>query len=81
MKPVTTFIRHNGIKALISLEKGVRKISKGRYCRKRLFNCRCEYVGTDVRIIKETDTATFIAKCDENGNIVETESENDGQSE
>ena len=71
MKPVTTFIRHNGIKALISLEKGVRKISKGRYCRKRLFNCRCEYVGTDVRIIKETDTATFIAKCDENGNIVD----------
>ena len=70
MRPVTTFIRHNSIKALLAAEKGAKTISKGKLC-SNLFDVEPKYVGTDVRIIKETEDSTFIAKCDTNGRIVD----------
>ncbi len=69
MRPITTFIRHNSIKALLAVEQGAKIVSKGRLC-KNLFSVEPKFVGTDVRIIKETDDSTFIAKCDTKGNIV-----------
>ena len=71
MRPVTTFIRHNSIKALLAAEKGAKTISKGKLC-SNLFDVEPKYVGTDVRIIKETEDSTFIAKCDTRGRIVDT---------
>ena len=70
MRPVTTFIRHNSIKALLAAEKGAKTISKGKLC-SNLFDVDTKYIGTDVRIIKETEDSTFIAKCDTNGRIVD----------
>ena len=70
MRPVTTFIRHNSIKALLAAEKGAKAISKGKLC-SNLFDVDPKYIGTDVRIIKETEDSTFIAKCDTNGRIVD----------
>ena len=70
MRPVTTFIRHNSIKALLAAEKGAKTISKGKLC-SNLFDVEPKYIGTDVRIIKETEDSTFIAKCDTNGRIVD----------
>ncbi|MGN1102389.1 MAG: metallophosphoesterase, partial [Huintestinicola sp.] len=70
MRPVTTFIRHNSIKALLAAEKGAKTISKGKLC-SNLFDVEPKYVGTDVRIIKETEDSTFIAKCDTRGKIVD----------
>ena len=70
MRPVTTFIRHNSIKALLAAEKGAKTISKGNLC-SNLFDVEPKYIGTDVRIIKETEDSTFIAKCDTNGRIVD----------
>ena len=70
MRPVTTFIRHNSIKALLAAEKGAKTISKGKLC-SNLFDVDPKYIGTDVRIIKETEDSTFIAKCDTNGRIVD----------
>mgnify|MGYP004689623783 FL=1 len=69
MRPITTFIRHNSIKALLAAEQGARAVSKGRLC-KNIFSVEPKFVGTDVRIIKETEDSTFIAKCDTSGNIV-----------
>ena len=70
MRPVTTFIRHTSIKALLAAEKGAKTISKGKLC-SNLFDVEPKYIGTDVRIIKETEDSTFIAKCDTNGRIVD----------
>ena len=70
MRPVTTFIRHNSIKALLAAEKSAKTISKGKLC-SNLFDVDPKYIGTDVRIIKETEDSTFIAKCDTNGRIVD----------
>ena len=69
MRPVTTFIRHNSIKALLAAEKGAKKLSGGRLC-PNFFSAEPKYIGTDVRIIKETADSTFIAKCDTRGRIV-----------
>lgn len=68
MRPVTTFVRHNGIKALLTAENGVRHIGGKNVC-KNIFEYNCKYVGSSVKIIKETDDTTYIAKFDANGKI------------
>lgn len=68
MKPITTFVRHNSIKVLLAAEKGLKAVSGGKLA-KNLFGVEPKYVGTDVKIIKETPDSTFIAKCDTNGKI------------
>lgn len=69
MRPITTFVRHNSIKAILAAEKGLKAVSNGKIG-KNLFDIEPKFIGTDVRIIKETDDSTFIAKCDTNGKIV-----------
>ena len=69
MRPITTFVRFNSIKALLAAEKGVKTLSDGRLC-PNFFSAEPKYIGTDVRIIKETSDSTFIAKCDTRGRIV-----------
>ena len=69
MRPITTFVRHNSIKAILAAEKGLKAVSNGKIG-KNLFDIEPKFIGTDVRIIKETDDSTFIAKCDTNGRIV-----------
>ena len=69
MRPITTFVRFNSIKALLAAEKGVKTLSGGRLC-PNFFSAEPKYIGTDVRKIKETVDSTFIAKCDTRGRIV-----------
>ena len=63
MRPITTFVRFNSIKALLAAEKGVKTLSDGRLC-SNFFSPDPKYIFTDVRIINETADSTFIAKCD-----------------
>lgn len=69
MRPITTFVRQNSIKALLAAEGGLKSSSRGKLG-KNLFEVEPKFIGTDVRIIKETDDSTFIAKCDTSGRIV-----------
>lgn len=68
MRPVTTFIRHNGIKGLLAAERLFDNMTKHKTC-DNLFDVQPEYVGSSVRILKETNDAYYIAKYDANGNI------------
>lgn len=68
MRPITTFVRHNGIKALIGAEKAVKAVSDGKLC-KNIFDVQPKYVGSSVRILKETDDMTYIAKYGADGKI------------
>ena len=72
MRPVTTFVRHNGIKALLAAEKGIRAASGGRLCN-NLFDTQPRYVGSSVRVLKETDDMTYIAKYGADGKISDGE--------
>lgn len=69
MRPITTFVRHNSIKAMLAAEHGLKAVSNGKLGN-NLFDVEPKFIGTDVRIIKETDDSTFIAKCDTSGRIV-----------
>ena len=68
MRPVTTFVRHNGIKGVLAVEKAARVVSRGKLC-DNLFEVEPKYVGSSVRILKETDDMTYIAKYDAKGRI------------
>ena len=68
MKPVTTFVRHNGIKALLGVEKAVKAVSGGRLCN-NLFDTEPKYVGSSVKVLKETEDMTYIAKYNAKGQI------------
>lgn len=68
MKPIQTFVRHNGIKVVLGAEKCIRKISNKKLCG-NLFDTEPTYVGSSVRIIKETEDTTYIAKYDANGKV------------
>ncbi len=68
MKPIRTFIQQNGIRACIKMEKPLYSLTKGKLARNRfLSSLDIPYVGTSVKIVKETDNATFIAKFNEDG--------------
>lgn len=68
MRPVTTFVRHNGIKALLTAERVLDSITEHKYC-DNLFDVNPEYVGSSVRILRETDDSYYIAKYDADGKI------------
>ena len=68
MRPVTTFVRHNGIKALLGVEKAVKTVSGGKLCG-NLFETEPKYVGSSVRVLKETEDMTWIAKYNSKGQI------------
>ena len=70
MKPARTFIQQNLIKATIEVEKVIHKATNG----KLAGNCFLSaidipQVGTKVKIIKESDNATYIAKFNNDGTI------------
>lgn len=68
MRPVTTFVRHNGIKALLGAERAVKAVAGDKLC-KNLFDVQPKYVGSSVRILKETEDMTYIAKYGADGKI------------
>ena len=51
MRPITTFVRHNSIKAILVAEKGLKAVSNGKIG-KNLFDVEPKFICTDVRIIK-----------------------------
>ncbi len=70
MKPVRTFIQQNAIKALLVAERPIHKLSGGKLAQNLfLSSLDIPFVGTKVKIIKETETSTFIAKYNDNGTI------------
>ncbi len=70
MKPVRTFIQQNGIKFCLGAEKIIYDLSKGKLAQNRFLSALdVPYVGSKVKIIKETETSTFIAKFNDNGTI------------
>ena len=70
MKPLRTFIQQNGIKLCLEAERAIYALSGGKLARNRFLSALdVPYVGTNVKIIKETETATFIAKYNADGSI------------
>lgn len=70
MKPIRTFIHQNGIKLLLNAEKPLYDLTKGKLAKNRfLSSVNVDYIGTSVKILKETDNATYIAKYNEDGTI------------
>ncbi len=68
MKPIRTLIQQTGIKAVIAAEKPLYDVTKGKLGRNRfLSSLDIPYVGSKVKIVKETETSTFIAKFKEDG--------------
>ncbi len=70
MKPVRAFIQQNGIRFCLGAEKILYDLSNGKLAQNRFLSALdVPYVGSKVRIIKETETSTFIAKYNDNGTI------------
>lgn len=70
MKPVRTFIQQNGIRFCLGAEKILYDLSKGKLAQNRFLSALdVPYIGSKVKIIKETETSTFIAKYNDNGTI------------
>ncbi len=68
MKPVRTLIQQNAIRLWLNLEKPVFKLTKGKHARNLfLESLTIPYVGSKVRVIKETETETFIGKFNSDG--------------
>ncbi len=70
MKPVRTFLQQNAIKALLQAEKPIFELTKGKHARNRfLSSVKIPHIETDVKIIKETETSTYIAKINPDGSF------------
>ena len=70
MKPVRTFIQQNGIKFCLGAEKIIYGLSNGKLAQNRFLSALdVPYIGSKVKIIKETETSTYIAKFNDNGTI------------
>ncbi len=70
MKPVRTFLQQNAIKLWLNLEKPVYNITKGKHARNLfLSSIDIPYVGSKVKILKETNTSTYIAKMNDDGSF------------
>ena len=70
MKPIRTFIHQNGIKLVLNAEKPLYDLTKGKLGHNRfLSSVDVENIGTSVKIVKETNNATYIAKYNEDGTI------------
>lgn len=67
-REIKSFVLHNTFKAFISAETAVKKMGGGKLV-KNIFDTEPKYVGSSVRILKETDDTTFIAKYDAKGRI------------
>lgn len=70
MKPVRTFLQTNAIKALLAVEKPLYSAAKGKHFRNRfLSSVDIPFVGSKVKILKETEDVTYIAKYNDDGTI------------
>lgn len=68
MKPVRTFLQQNAIKALLTIEKPLYEKTGGMLARNRfLSSVKIPFVGTSVKIVKETDDSVFLAKFKPDG--------------
>ena len=68
MNPVRTLLQQNSIRALLKIEKSIYDITKGRCAKNRfLSSVKIPHVGTNVKIIKETENSTYIAKLNPDG--------------
>ena len=68
IREIRSAVLHNTFKAFISAETAIKKIGGGKLV-SNIFDVEPKYVGSSVRILKETDDATFIAKYDAKGRI------------
>lgn len=70
MKPIQEAVRGAGISALIGLGSAAHKITDGKKPQ-HLFlrNVEHKYIGTSVKIVKETNDSTYIAKYNPDGTI------------
>lgn len=67
-RPIRTFLQQSAIKALLQIEKPIYELSNGKHARNRfLSSVKIPHLTTNVKIIKETDTATYIAKFNPDG--------------
>lgn len=65
---IREFVQQNLFKAFIVAEKPIYNLSKGKLCKNRfLSSVKIPYVGTKVKIVKESDNATYIAKFNSDG--------------
>ncbi len=70
MKPTRTFLQQNAIRLLLAAEKPLYDLTKGRLARNRFLSALdVPFVGTNVKIIKETETTTYIGKFKEDGSF------------
>ncbi len=70
MKPIRTFLQQTSIKALLKAEKPIYDATHGRHAKNRfLSSVKIPFVGTRIKILKETDDSYFIAKYKEDGTI------------
>ena len=67
-REVKSFVLHNAFKAFISAETAVKQLGGGKIV-KNIFDVEPKYVGSSVKILKETDDTTYIAKYDAKGRI------------
>lgn len=68
MKPIRTFLQQNAIKFWLKAEKPVYNLTKGKHARNLfLSSLDIPYVGSKVKVIKETPTSTFIGKFNDDG--------------
>jgi hypothetical protein len=67
-REIKSFVLHNTFKAFISAETAVKKMGGGKLV-SNIFDVEPKYVGSSVRILKETDDTTYIAKYDAKGRI------------
>ena len=68
MYKLKCFVLQNSMKAIIALEKPIYNLTNGKLCKNRfLSSVNVDYIGTNVKIVKETNNATYIAKYNEDG--------------
>ena len=68
LREIRSFVLHNTFKAFISAETAVKKLGGDKLV-PNIFDVEPKYIGSSVRVLKETDDATFIAKYDAKGRI------------
>lgn len=71
MKILQTFIRENGIRAIVNTEKKLASPAKDKYPKKIIGKRRVPVIGSSVERIMEDESAVWIAKYDEDGQISE----------
>lgn len=68
MRPIRTFLQQNSIKAILQIEKPIYDLTNGKCAKNRfLSSVNIPHVGTNVKIVKENENSTYIAKFNPDG--------------